>query len=135
MLCFAKEDLPPLLTACVSYGILLGLHPEALAQKHFSTGTTPSLDISSFQLEDKFPLLLDLINFIEAQHYWIGFTPKARMGFKGQQHSDVMRFFFFLKLPADFQKNFLQFVKGNSLVFLERMKNQKAKLHFSSKLD
>lgn len=55
------------------------------------------------------------------------------MDFKGQQHSDVMRFFF--KLTADFQKNFLHFVKGNSIVFLERMKNQKAKLDLLSKLD
>lgn len=54
------------------------------------------------------------------------------MDFKGQQHSDVMRFFF--KLTADFQKNFLHFVKGNSIVFLERMKNQKAKLDLLSKL-
>lgn len=101
---------------------LTGIASEALAQITLFSWYHSILGHVSFPLRRQVPLLLNLINFREAQRYWIGFTPKDRMDFKGQQHSDAMSFF---KLTADFQKNFLQFVKEIQLYFLKEWRLRK----------
>lgn len=70
MLCFAQwGGSAPLLTARVSYGISLGLHPQALAQKTLFNWYHSTLGRVIFPARRQVPLLLDLINFIEAQNY------------------------------------------------------------------
>lgn len=99
-----RKDLPPLLTAYVSYGIELGFHLDAPTEKtDFSSGTTQCwpLDTSPFQLEDKFLSHLTLLILQEPRIIQLNSPQKT-----GQQLFSMMSFF---QTKADFQKNFLQF--------------------------